>query len=144
MGFYFNQKDQVLNPLTVLSWLHPVDRPVDRSWRRSTDRSTDVHRRARQFWQEGRSTDPVDRPESSALWKAPVDRAADRTESLLSVSWPRSTDRSTDGSTVWNMTVGRSTGRSTDRPDRPQRLVFFQPINLGVWALFFYKIFGDF
>ena len=45
-------------------------------------RSTDVHGRARQFWQEGRSTNQVDRPESSALWKAPVDRAADRTERL--------------------------------------------------------------
>ena len=45
-------------------------------------RSTDVHRRACQFWQEGRPTDPVDRPESSALWKAPVDRAVDRTERL--------------------------------------------------------------
>ena len=29
---------------------------------------TDVHAK---FWLEGQSTDPVDRPESSALWKGP-------------------------------------------------------------------------
>ena len=41
-------------------------------------RSTDVHRRAQGFWLLGRSTDPVDRPESSAIW-----------------IWPRSTRQST-------------------------------------------------
>ena len=63
-------------------------------------RSTDVHRRARLFWQEGRSTDPVDRPESSALWKGPGRPGGrpDR-ESALCIL-PRSTGRSTDGTTV--------------------------------------------
>ena len=62
MGFYFNQKDLVLNPITVLYWLQPVDRdsrPQLEVGRPS--RSTDVHRRARLDLADGRATDPVDR-----------------------------------------------------------------------------------
>ena len=65
---------------------------------------------------------PVDRPgrsqRASALWKGPVDRAVNRTESLLSVSRPR------------------STGRSTDRPTWLPTASFSSPINWGFWGLF--------
>ena len=72
MGFYFNQKDQVLNPLTVLSWLQPVDRSVNRSLKavdRSVDRRAHTCTPVLAGW-------PVDRPgrpsrEQTALWKGP-------------------------------------------------------------------------
>ena len=67
MGFYFNQKDQVLNPFTVLSWLQLVDRPVDRSLK-AVDRAVD---RRPQTCTPVLTGGPVDRPESSALWKGP-------------------------------------------------------------------------
>ena len=59
-----------------LSWLQPVDRDGRPQLEvgRPT-RSTDVHSVHASVWLEGRSTVTVDRPESSALWKAPIDRA---------------------------------------------------------------------
>jgi len=65
-------------------------------------RSTDVHRTVDANMLEGRPTDPVDRPESSAIWKCPGRPA----ESLLSVPEARSTGRSTEAPTVRNLTVG--------------------------------------
>jgi len=127
MGFYMSQKDQVFNPLTVF-WpgFCRSTEPVDRRAQTCTASS------GRRAGRPTRST--VQRALLSG--KAPAGRAADRTESLLSVSLPRSAGRSTDGTTVWNMTVGRSAGRSTDRPDRTPTASFSSPINLGVWALF--------
>ena len=116
---------------SFLTWLQPVDRAG-----RLT--CTDVHASSgRRAGRPTRST--VQRALLSG--KAPGGRP-DR--DLLSVSLPRSAGRSTDGTTVWNMTVGRSAGRSTGRPDRTLTASFSSPINLGVWALFFNKIFGDF
>ena len=84
MGFYFNQKDLVLDPcFSVLAY---AGRPT---------RSTDVHRRARQFWQEGRPTDPVDRPDSSALWKGPG-RPSGRPDRETCSLYPGSVDRPVD------------------------------------------------
>ena len=99
-------------------------------------RSTDVHRCARQFWQEGRSTDPVDRPESSALWKGPgrpggrsdreqcslyltsVDRLVDRWHNGLKYDhWP--VDRAVDRQATWLPTAS-----------------FSSSINWDIWGLF--------
>ena len=76
-------------------------------------RSTDMHKRARHVWLEGRSTDPIDRPESSALWKAPVNRV-DRQRVLLSVPGHGRPGRSTEAPTVEFLSVGGRPGRSTD------------------------------
>jgi len=116
MGFYLSQNDQVFNPTKSLSGF-------SRSTGRSTalevsrpGRSTDVHRRARQWVLEGRSTDPVDRQRASALWKAPIDRAGWPAESFAlcsRASIDRPVDRCPNGqkSDRW-----WSTGRSTVRP----------------------------
>ena len=87
MGFYISQKAKFLIPIILVSGFCRPTGLADRA----RIRSTDVHKRARFVWLEGRSTDPVDRPESSALWKTPVDRAVDRQRVLLSVFRPRST-----------------------------------------------------
>ena len=81
---------------------------------------TDVHN---QFWQEGRPTDPVDRPESSALCiQTSVDRVVDWWHNGLKYDrWP--VDRQ-----VWQTPTAS----------------FWQPIYLGVWPLFFNKILGEF
>jgi len=106
MRFYLSQNTKFLILNNPCSGFCRSTGPVDRA----RSRSIDVHRRERQSgWRAGRPTrSTVQRALLSG--KAPVDRAVDRTESLLSVSRPRSTA----GSTVRNLTVGRSTGRSTD------------------------------
>ena len=54
MGFYFIQKDQVLNPLDCAAWLQPVDRSL-----KAVDRAVD--RRA-QTCMPVLAGGPVDRP----------------------------------------------------------------------------------
>ena len=56
----------------------------------------------------------------------------------------RSAGRSTGGSNGRIFDRWRSTGRSTDSSVRTPTASFFQPINLGVWSLFFQEDFGDF
>ena len=64
MGFYFNQKDQVLIPdFLFQASAKSTSRPT-KSTRAEVGRparSTDVHRRARLDLADGRSADPVDR-----------------------------------------------------------------------------------
>ena len=85
-------------------------------------RSTDVHKCAQPLWLVGRSTDPVDHPESCALW-----------------IWPRSTRRSTGRSKPRH---GRPGGRPTgcngqkfDRwpVDRPQHQLLSWPATASFW-----------
>ena len=81
MRFYMSQKDQVLNPFTVLSWLQPVDRT-------GRPTCTDVHASSgRRASRPTRST--VQRALLSG--KAPGGRAADRTERLALCILARST-----------------------------------------------------
>ena len=139
MRFYLSQKDQHFKSLNSVSRLQPVDRSVDRSLK-------SVDRRA-QTCTPVLAGGPVDRSgrPSRELCSLERPRLTDRStgqRAVLSVSKPRSTGRSTAGSTVTKLTIGRSTGRSTARPTWLQRLVFSSSINLGVWALFFSKIFS--
>ena len=129
--------------IPIMSCLASAGRP-DRSTELEVGRpgrSTDVHRRARQSgWRAGRpGRSTVQRALLSG--KAPVDRAVDQTESLFSVSRPRSTGRSTAGSTVRNLTVGRSTGRSTDMPTWLPTASFSNSINWDFWGLFSTRFF---
>ena len=74
-------------------------------------RSTNVHGRAHIDLADSRSTDPVDRPESSALWKGPgrLGGRPDR-ESALCI-WPRSTDRWHNGLKYDRWPVDRAVDR---------------------------------
>ena len=99
---------------------------------RSTERSTDVHRRARQFWQEaGRPTrSTVQRALLSG--KAPIDRAVDRTESTalcILATVDRPVDRWLNGLKYDRWPVDRQFCQTPTAS-------FSIPINLGVWVLF--------
>ena len=71
---------------------------------------------------DGRSTDPVDRNWEQCSLFFSVDREVDR-RLQRSDSWPLAVDRAVDWQ-VWQTPTAS----------------FFQPINLGVWSLFWYKI----
>ena len=136
MGFYFIQKDQVLNPLDCAAWLQPVDRAVDRSLK-AVDRAVDRRaQRACQYLAGG----PVDRdgrpPERFCSLENPGRPSGRPTEKLFSVPEARSTgpvDRCPNGqkNDRW-----RSTGRSTDSSVRPPTASFWSPINWAIWGLF--------
>ena len=90
-----------------------------------------MHRRARLFWQEGRSTDPVDRPESFALWNGPG-RPTGRPDREQCSLYPGH---------------GRPTGRPGGRPTAqfwPITASFWSPINWAIWGLFYIRFEEEF
>ena len=102
--FTSTKKTKFLIPISDLTWLQPVDRP-------GRPTCTDVHS---QFWQEGWSTDPVDHPESSALWKGPGrpgGRPDRETCSLYPGSVGRPVDRWHNGLKYDRWRVGRTVDR---------------------------------
>ena len=124
MGFYLCQNAKFLNPLTVLTWLLPVDR-TGRPSLKSVDRvgrptCTDVH--SSSSWRAGDRSDRP--PESFCSLESP----GRPTESCALCSRPRSTGPVDRGSNGQISDRCRST-RPVDRQQPelltgPQRLVF--------------------
>ena len=111
MGFYFNQKDQVLIPDFL--FLASASRLYSRLYLKSVE-STDVHNVHALTWQmAGRPTQSTG-SESSALCSF----------------------RSPGGSNGRIFDRWRLTGRSTGRSDRPQRLYFFGLFKGGLVIVF--------
>ena len=116
-GILFLPKDQVLNPCFFVSGFsgRPTGPPTGPPSLKSVDRrSTDVHRRARLDLAGGRSTETVDRPESSALWKGPgrpSGRPDRETYSLYPGSVDRPVDRRHNGLKYDRWSVGKAVNR---------------------------------
>ena len=89
-----------------------------------------------QFWQEGRPTDPVDRPESSALWKGPgrpSGRPDRETYSLYLASVDRPVDRWHNGLKYDRWPIDRAVDRQVCQTPTAS---FSSPIKWGIWGLF--------
>ena len=142
-GILFKPKRPTFKSQVFLYWLQPVDRDgrtqleVGRpSW------STDVHSVHARIWQvAGRPTRSTVQ-KALLSGKAPVDRAVDRTQSTalcILASVDRPVDRWHNGLKYDRWSVDRPVDRQVCQTPTAS---FFQPINLGVWALFLNKIFS--
>ena len=140
MGFYFNQKDLDLNPLSFLSGFSRSTGRSTAAWSRSTE---SVDRRT-QTCTPLCTGGPVDRagrpPESLCSLENPGRPSGRPTEKLFSVPEARS-DRCPNGqkNDRW-----RSTGQSTGSSVRPPTASFWSPINWAIWGLFWLRFLESF